>query len=100
MHFAPEAGKEVGVKARQLEAAMDPHVTPPAEGDVDRRAVHAGAAMVHHEHSLDDPRVGETSLATAVAGEDGLAVAGKVLGRAAAPIITGAAEAAGDVALH
>ena len=96
MHFPPQTEKEVRIESRQLVSPMDAGMTAPAERDVDRRPVHAGPAVVHDQRLRDQPRVGETGLATTIAREDGVAVSGKVKGGAAAPVITGAAVAAGD----
>ena len=53
-------------------------MTAPAQRDVDRRPVHARAAVVHDERLRVQPLVGEAGLAAAVPSEDGVAVAGKV----------------------
>jgi hypothetical protein len=96
MHFPPQPEKEIRIEPRQLLSPMDPLMTPPAQGDVDCGSVHPGTPVMHDECLRDQPRLGETGLAAAVAGEDGVAVSAKALRRAAAPVITGAAVAAGD----
>lgn len=96
MQFLPQPEKEIRVPARQLVSPMNPHMAAPAQGDVGRRLVDARLPVVDHQRLRDDPRLGETGLATEVAGEDRFAVSGKVLGGATAAVITGTAQAAGD----
>lgn len=91
MLLAPQLQKQRGVEAGQLVPAMDGGVAAPAQGDVQGRAVVAGAPVVDQQ-----PCFGQAQLAAAVAGQHRFAMSAKKLRGAPPPVVAGPAEAVGD----
>ncbi len=94
MLLEPEEQEQIRVEAGQLPAAVDAHVTTPAERDVNRGLVRARPPVVDNELLAHQPLERHTGLTAAIAREHRFPVAAKVPFRTPAPVVARAAQSA------